>query len=99
MKVVYEPNEVEQIETRHAEFVKNGFGGLLFSDYEPDRLYGITFKVTNPALATYILGGLLHNRLNDFELGIDIKSINFNILDIDPDHIKEKLHAAIDEIM
>ena len=56
MKVVYEPGEIERIEIVHAEITKDGWYKGLFPDSE-DKIYGLTFKVTNPALAEYILSG------------------------------------------
>lgn len=98
MKIVYEPGEIERIESCHSECIKEGYSSL-FQEADPDELYGITFKVTNPALASYILGGLLNDRLNDFEMGIDIQSINYNINSINSDNLREKLHKMIDEIV
>lgn len=98
MKIVYEPGEIERLESRHSECVKEDFG-TIFQGTDPDKLYGITFKVTNPALASYILGSLLNNRLDDFEMGIDVQSINYNIANIDSSDLSEKLHKMIDEIV
>ena len=59
------------------------------------------FIVTDPALADYTLLGLLNNKL-DINLGIEIKSINFNkpneFLKIDKEELKMKLNKFIDEL-
>ena len=97
MKVVYEPGEVTSIE-KSVEILRDNGQGCLFEENNPDRLYGLTFKVTNPALAQYILVGLMNNHLEDFELGIDIQSIEFGPVGTDKDAIREKLHRAVEEI-
>lgn len=99
MKVVYEPNEIERIEKAHKQCTENGYYGGLFNSQDPDRLYGLTFKVTNPALAECILVGLLNNRLENFELGIDVQSIEFDTTTMSRSAIREKLLKAIDEIL
>ena len=50
-------------------------------------------------LAQYILVGLLNDRLDNFELGIDIQSIEFGPVGTDKDTIREKLHMAVEEIL
>ena len=54
MKVLYEPGEITSIE-KSVEILKDNGCGCLFEENNPDRLYGLTFKVKNPALAQYIL--------------------------------------------
>ena len=98
MKVVYEPNEIERIEKFHKQCIENGYYGGLFNSQDPDRLYGLTFKVINPALAECILVGLLNNRLENFELGIDVQSIEFDTIAMNRSVLKEKLLRSIDEI-
>lgn len=98
MKVVYEPGEITSIE-KSVEILKDNGRECLFEKNNPDRLYGLTFKVTNPALAQYILVGLLNDRLEDFELGIEILSIEFGPVGTDKAAIREKLHRAIEEIL
>ena len=98
MKVVYEPGEIERIEEIHRELIESRSGGMFPRD-EPDRIYGLTFKVTKPGLAEYLLVSLLNNKSEDFELGIDIQSINFDILQMDKGALQYELHRAIDEVM
>lgn len=98
MKVIYEPGEIDSIE-KATEVLKEYGQGCMFEKGNPDRLYGLTFKVTNPALAQYILVGLLNNHLEDFELGIDIQSIEFGPVGTDKAAIREKLHIAVEEIL
>ena len=98
MKVVYEPGEIASIE-KSVEILKDNGRECLFEENNPDRLYGLTFKVKNPALAQYILVGLLNDRLEDFELGIEIQSIEFGPVGTDKAAIREKLHRAIEEIL
>ena len=98
MKVVYEPGEIASIE-KSVEILKDNGRECLFEENNPDRLYGLTFKVTNPALAQHILVGLLNDRLEDFELGIEILSIEFGPVGTDKAAIREKLHRAIEEIL
>ena len=98
MKVGYDPGEITSIE-RSVEILKDNGRECLFEENNPDRLYGLTFKVTNPALAQYILVGLLNDRLEDFELGIEILSIEFGPVGTDKAAIREKLHRAIEEIL
>ena len=98
MKVLYEPGEINSIE-KATEVLKEHGQGCLFEEGNPDRLYGLTFKVTNPALAQYILVGLLNDHLDNFELGIDIQSIEFGPVGTDKAAIREKLHMAVEEIL
>lgn len=101
MKVVYEPGEIASIE-KSVEILKDNGHECLFEENNPDRLYGLTFKVTNPALAQYILVGLLNDHLEDFELGIEIRSIEFGPVGadkVDKTEIREKLHRAVEEIL
>ena len=98
MKVLYEPGEITSIE-KSVEVLKEHGQGCLFEEGNPDRLYGLTFKVTNPALAQYILVGLLNDHLEDFDLGIDIQSIEFGPVGTDKTEIREKLHRAVEEIL
>ena len=98
MKVLYEPGEITSIE-KSVEILKDNGNECIFEKNNPDRLYGLTFKVTNPALAQYILVGLLNDHLEDFELGIEIQSIEFGPVGTDKDSIREKLHMAVEEIL
>ena len=98
MKVLYESGEITSIE-KSIEILKDNGHECLFEENNPDRLYSLTFKVTNPALAQYILVGLLNNYLEDFELGIDIQSIEFGPVGTDKAEIREKLHRAVEEIL
>ena len=98
MKVLYEPGEIASIE-KSVEILKDNGRECLFEENNPDRLYGLTFKVINPALAQCILVGLLNDHLEDFELGIKILSIEFGPVGTDKTAIREKLHRAIEEIL
>ena len=98
MKILYEPGEIASIE-KSVEILKDNGCECLFEEGNPDRLYGLTFKVTNHALAQYILVGLLNDHLEDFELGIDIQSIEFGPVGTDKAAIREKLHRAVEEIL
>lgn len=100
MKVVYEEGEIERLEKAHSE-LKNMGRALLFDEdggWDPNRVYNLSFKVTNPGLAEYLLISLLNNKLSDFELGIDIVSINFNAVQ-DKNELKRKLHEAIENLI
>ena len=94
MKIVYEENEKENIEEVYNERVNF----KIFDDPNPDKLYSITFKVTNPSLAQYILVGLLHDKLEDMDLGIQVQEINFKRIQ-NKDKMKEKMHKMIDDIL
>lgn len=96
MKIVYEPGEIERIESVYEEN-KDHFS--IFSDTEPDRIYGLKFKVTNPALAQYILPSWLNGYLADFDMGIEIQSIEFNVQSMSISELKRELHEAIDNIL
>jgi uncharacterized protein YfeS len=93
MKIVYEDNEKEKIEDVH-----NRSKLKLFDEANPDRLYSITFKVTNPGLAQHILTGLLYDQLEEMDLGIEVREINFNRIQ-NKDEMKEKMHKMIDDIL
>jgi hypothetical protein len=97
MKIVYNDGEKERIESRYKE-CKDHNMCTVFDDENPDTEYVISFKVTNPAVAQYILLGLLNNKLKDVDLGIDVREIHFNHIH-NKDEIKEKLHKLIDEVL
>ena len=62
-------------------------------------MYGLTFKVTNPAIAEYVLTGLLHNHLKDFDIGIDVQSIEFNTITMNRSELKRELMEYIDKLL
>ena len=93
MKIVYDTNEKEVITKAYDQLCLK-----LFDDPDPDKLYSITFKVTNPSLAQYILTGLLYDQLKEMDLGIDVREINFNRIQ-SKNEVKEKLHKMIDDIL
>lgn len=97
MKVVYEEGEIERLEKIQKELKEMG-RAILFDGSDPDRVYSLNFKITNPGLAEYILLSLLNNKLEDFELGIKITSINLGVVP-DKEDIRHKLHGAIDTIL
>lgn len=90
MKLIYEEGEKKRIEKTYEDFEHYMF--------EEGDVCGINFKVTNPAIASYILGGLLHNKLEDFDIGIDVTQINFKVFE-SVDKLRDKLHYMIDEIL
>lgn len=94
MRVVYEDGEKERIKNALDAFPDMA----LFDEQDPDRCYSISFKVTNVSLAQHILMNLLHNKLDDFDLGIDVMSINFAPIQ-NVDEVKDRLHKLIDEII
>lgn len=93
MKIVYEDGEKERIKEFYDQLSLK-----LFDEQNPDKIYSISFKVTNPSLAQQIFVSLLHDKLEDFDLGIDVTAIHFKRIQ-DQDEIKEKLHKMIDEIL
>lgn len=92
MKIVFNDGEKERLESVYDQL------RLQLFEENSDKIYGISFKVTNPALAQYILTSLLHDRLEDFDLGINVTAIHFDQIQ-DRDDVKEKLHKMIDEII
>lgn len=97
MKVVYEEGELKRLDESYAKIKEMGLA-LLFYNCGPDIVYNLNFKVTNPSLAEYLLVSLLNNKLPDFELGIDITSINFDAV-VDKSDLRKKLHETIDELV
>lgn len=95
MRVVYDEGEIERIENTY-KMVKEvcGHAPLFF---EEGQTYGLTFKVENAAIAEHILVNLLHNRLEDFNIGISVQSINYGVIE-NKDELKNKLHNMIDRI-
>lgn len=98
MKIVYEEGEIESLEKIRKELIDKGRAVLFPVDVDPDRVYSLSFKVTKPGLAEYLLISALNNRLEDFDLGIDIVSINFGDIP-NKEEVRQKLHRAIDEII
>ena len=97
MKIIYEENEIEELEQENSAWKEKGRGGL-FDDYDPDRVYSLNFKVTNPVLAEYWIPALLFDNLQDFDLGIAIESININAA-VNKEELKRKLHEAIEQLV
>ena len=97
MKVVYEEGERDRLETTYDAIREHGMGGL-FGKHNPEAVYGLTFKVTNPAIAECILMSLLNDRLEDFDIGINIQSIDFDVLP-KRSEIKDRLHEAIEKVL
>lgn len=97
MKIVYEDGELERLEETY-KFLKDKKRTLLFENADPDRTYSLNFKVTNPALAEFYLLSILNNKIEDFDLGIDITSINFDAL-TNKEEVKRKLHESIEVII
>ena len=96
MKIVYEDGEKERIKS----FYESNELMNIFDNADPDKVYGLSFKVTDSHLAQHILCGLLYDKLSnaDFDLGIKVTAMHFNHIE-DKCEIKEKLHKMIDEIM
>lgn len=91
MKIVYNEGEKERLESMYDKLPIQIFHDL-------DRIYSINFKVKNPAIAQYVFTSLLHDKLEDFDFGIDLISINFDQIQ-DRDDIKSQLHKIINEII
>lgn len=97
MKIVYEDGELERLEETY-KLSKDKGRALLFGNTDPDRTYSLNFKVTNPALAEFYLLSILNNRIENFDLGIDVTDINFDAL-TDREEVKRKLHESIEVII
>lgn len=97
MKIVYEDGELERLEETY-KFLKDKKRTLLFGNADPDKIYSLNFKVTNPALAEFYLLSILNNRIEDFDLGIDVTAINFDAL-TNREEVKRKLHESIEAII
>jgi len=89
MKMVYEPGEKEQF---------SNMKSYLFNESLSERIYSLDFKVTNPALAEYILIAMMNGKLSEVDIGIDIQSINIMSL-AETKILKEKLHQMIEDLM
>lgn len=98
MKLVYDDGELNRLKEVYDTIRDNGLGGALFGDYNPETIYGITFKITKPEIAEYVLFGLLRNRLENFDIGIDVQTIEFNPM-FDKSELRDKLHKAIDNLI
>ena len=89
MKMIYEPGEKEQL---------SNMKSYLFNESLSERIYSLDFKVTNPALAEYILMAMMNGKLSEVDIGIDIQSINIMSL-AETKILKEKLHQMIEDLM
>ena len=95
MKLIFEPGEKESLRKIYDEHPDFG----VFNGLDPNREYGIKFTVTDPAVASYILCGMLHDRIkDDIDIGIKVNEINMSPIPSVYD-LKSKLHAMIDEII
>ena len=66
MKIVYEDNEKQKIK----DYYDNNPFMNIFDNVDPDREFGLSFKITNSYLAQHILLGLLYDTLNNENLPI-----------------------------
>lgn len=89
MKMIYEPGEKEQL---------SNMKSYLFNESLSERIYSLDFKVTNPALAEYILMAMMNGKLSEVDIGIDIQSINIMSL-AETKILKEKLHQMIEDLI
>lgn len=94
MKIVYGDKERDTLKHIYDEFPNYN----LFGDSDPDRVYSLNFKVTDPSVAQYVLRGLLFDQLENFDMGIQVTSINFAPF-VSSDELKQKLHMAIDDVL
>lgn len=94
MKVVYDPGEKERLKKIHSQY-----GKFVFGDESEGKTYCLTFNVTNPAIAEYVLTGLLHNNLKDFDIGIDVQSIELDALTKRRSELKRELMDYIDKLL
>lgn len=94
MKVLYDDNEKQILRAIYDQHPN----AHLFDDSDLERVYSINFKVTDPGVAQYILRGMLFDKLEDFDMGIKIMSINFAPY-VGNYELKQKLHDAIDDIL
>lgn len=95
MKVVFEDGELERLGEIDQRIRKDRGWGL-YDDV--DREYALTFTVTNPAIANYILPALLNNKIDEFDMGINVTSLQFATL-ADKNGVAEQLHNAVDQIL
>lgn len=98
MKLVYEDGEKERIKEMIKTKEEAGLG-TLFGLHDSEKVYGLTFKVTDPAIAEYILLGQLYNKLEDLDLRIDVISVDFVDVATQKDRMKDRLYAAIEDII
>ena len=94
MKVVYDLGAMEPLANIHSQY-----GKFVFGDESKGKTYGLTFNVTNPAIAEYVLTGLLNSNLKDFDIGIDVQSIEFDVLATRRSELKRELMDYIDKLL
>ena len=92
MKVVYDPGEKEQLEKIHSQY-----GKFVFGDESKGKTYGLTFNVTNPAIAEYVLTGLLNSNLKDFDMGIEMKNNEYDVVGARRSELKRENMEYIDK--
>ena len=74
---------------------------VFFNDKDPDRVYSLQFKVTDPAIAEFILFSLLYDKdsTKDIDLGIDICEISLESKLTNKEDVRQRLHQVIDEVL
>ena len=97
MRIVYNNGEKELIKEKQKLIRGQGMG--IFNMDNPDAVYGLTFKVTDPEIAEYILLSLLYDKLEDFDIGIDVKSVDFVDIETRKENRKTRICAAIEDIL
>lgn len=92
MKLVFEPGEKKAIEDVH-KCVQP-----LFEEGDIGKEFDIKIKLTDPAVADVILGGLLHGRLPEVDPGFKVTAICYRAL-LDKDETKKKIINAVTAIL
>lgn len=95
MKIVWEDEELRRLEYGEQILNENGRSSILFDD--PDKEYTVTFKVTNPLIASYLLSTSLYGRSSE-DAGLGIKVTSIGLCDTKY-QLREKLIEAIDNAL
>lgn len=95
MKVVWDDDELRGLEYGESVLNENGRSSLIFDEDDPEKEYSITFKVTNPLIASYLISSSLYNN-KDIGAGIKITSVQFQDNKL---ALREKLIEAIDNVL
>lgn len=97
MKIIWDDEELRRLEYGEEILNENGRSSLLFDEEDPEKEYSITFKVTDPLIASYLLSSSLYSKSSE-DTGIGIKVTSIQLQDHNS-ALREQLIAAIDSVL
>lgn len=87
MKTEFDPGERERIDTWFEQT-----SAVMFGAGSVGKRVALTIEITDPAIASTVVGGLLYDKLPGLNLGFRVNAVHFDSL-----HDKEKMRQQLIE--